>query len=230
VIQASKDESNNIRYNACSRVVGVDPPFRASLEAYQTKTESMVAQARTGRREDRLALAAYLRENGESHRALDLYRSLFEEDNDDIALLIPIALLEGSVSDGDPKPTLRLLRQQAPANEEWQRKVAYTAFEVACELDTSRKDWSNVRGGERCKFVNAALENANFDGADLAGVWFKDSNLTGASFKGANLFGVSFDGSSLTGARYDCNTKYNTEYFNPAEAGMINVDRHCPAP
>jgi hypothetical protein len=231
MIAVTRDKSQIVHFSACSIVYGDDPQFRADLEAYKKKTESMVEQARTVGRAGRLALAAYLREGGESHRALDLYRSLFDEDND-ITLLIPIALLEGSIYDGDPKPTLRLLRQRAPASEEWQRKVAHTAFEAACELDASRKDWSKVvvRTGERCKFENAQLENANFDDADLRGAWFKDSNLKGANFKAANLFGASFDNSSLIGAQYDCKTQYNARYFNPTEVGMINVDGSCSAP
>jgi len=228
VIAGARDYSGNVPFNACSLVVGVGPQFRADLEAYKKKTDSMVEQAKTGGREGRMALAAYLREAGESHRALDLYRSLYEEDSD-MALLIPIALLEGSVYDGDPKPTLRLLRQRAPTNEEWQRKVAYTAFEAACEIDASRKDWSNVHSGERCKLENAQLQNANFEGADLRGAWFADSNLAGANFKGANLFGVSFDQSSLIGAKFDCKTQTNTQYFNPVAAGMINVEGTCNA-
>jgi len=227
VIAVAKDKSQRVYFDACSRVVGVDSQFRADLEAYRLKTESMVEQAGTGGRAGRLALAAYLSESGESHRALDLYRSLYEEEAN-IDLLVPIALIEGHLYDGDPKPTLKLLRQRAPDSEEWRRKVAYTAFEAACEIDVSRKDWSNVHSGERCKFEHAQLENANFEGADLRVTWFKDSNLKGASFKGANLFGASFDATSLVGAKYDCKTQYNAQWFNPTEAGMINVDGQCP--
>lgn len=229
VIAVSKDKSQRIYFNACSRVVSADSQFRTDLEAYRLKTEAMVEQAGTGGRAGRLALAAYLRDAGESHRALDLYRSLYEEEAD-IDLLVPIALIEGHLYDGDPKPTLELLRQRAPASEEWQRKVAYTAFEAACEIDVSRKDWSNVHSGERCKFEHVQLENAKFDGADLRVTWFKDSNLEGASFRGANLFGASFDATSLVGAQYDCKTQYNADWFNPTEAGMINVEGQCPEP
>jgi hypothetical protein len=229
LIAAGKDESSDVHFNACSLVVGINSQFRTDLQAYKKETESKIEHARTDGRTGRLALAAYFRDGGESHRALDLYRSLFEE-KEDIDLLVPIALLEGYMYDGDPKPTLKLLRRRAPASEEWRRKLAYTAFEAACEIDVSRRDWSSVRSGGRCKFENAQLENANFDGADLGGAWFKNSNLDGASFKGANLFGVAFDGSSLTGAQYDCKTKYNARWFNPVEAGMIYVEGSCSAP
>jgi hypothetical protein len=228
MIAVAREESQRIYFDGCSPIVGVDSRFRADLEAYKAKTESMEQQAKTGGREGRLAFAAYLRESGENHRALHLYRSLLKE-GDDISLLVPIALLEGSIYDGDPKPTLELLRQRAPATEDWQRKVAYTAFEAACDLDTSRKDWSNVHAGEHCKLESAQLQNANFEGADLARVWFKNSNLAGANFKGANLFGASFDESSLIGAQYDCKTQYNARYFNPTEAGMVNVEGSCNA-
>jgi hypothetical protein len=227
IIRADRDASDAIRYTACSRLYEVDAPFRAKLEAYKKTTETIAERARAGRSADRLAFAEYLRDNRESRRALQVYRSLYQASPADIELLIPIALLEGDIRGGDPKPTLRQLRELAPDTAEWRRKVAYTAFEAACEIDASRKDWSNVRSGERCKYVNAQLENANFDGADLGGARFKDANLAGASFKGANLSGTSFDGTSLIGTYYDCNTRYNGLWFNPIEAGMIKVEGKC---
>jgi len=231
IIQADRDASNAIHYTACSGLHGVDAPFRAELEAYKTATETIAERARTGGRADQVAFAEYLRDNREQHRALQLYRSLYQTDPADIELLIRIALLEAIIRDGDPKQTLRVLRDRAPATVEWRRKLAYIAFEAACEIDPSRKDWSKVHGAtrEHCKIESAQLENANFEGADLAGVWFKGSNLSGANFKGANLFGASFDESPLTGAQYDCKTQYNARWFDPTEAGMINVDGSCPS-
>ena len=225
MIAVTRDESQRIYFAGCDRIVS-DSQFRADLESYKEKTDSLAKIAGTDGSSGRLALAAYLRESGENHRALHLYRSLYEEESD-INLLIPIALLEGAIYDGDPKPTLKILRQQAPATEDWQRKIDYTAFEAACELATSRKDWANVRRGEHCKFENVQLENADFQGADLGGVWFMDTNLAGANFRGANLFGTSFDNVTLTGAQYDCKTRYNANVFNPTDAGMINVEGKC---
>jgi hypothetical protein len=223
------DGSKSLSYNACSRVVAPDQPFRNALTAYKERTDTLEEQAKSGLRPDILAFADHLRVSGEHHRALDLYEQVLREHPEAFELLVPIALIQG-VIDGNPQPALQRLRERAPDTEEWRRKVAYTAFEAACEIDPTRKDWSKVRSGGRCKIEGVDLKGANFDGADLSRVWFKDSPLEGASFRGANLFGGSFDGSSLIGAEYDCNTQYNARYFSPTAAGMIKVESECHAP
>jgi hypothetical protein len=233
IIVGRRDGSKSLSYNACSQVVAPDQAFRTALTAYKDRTEALEERAKPGLRADILTFADHLRTSGEHHRALDLYEQLLREDPEAFELLIPVALIQGVIIDGNPQPALQRLRDRAPDTEEWRRKVAYAALEAACQIDPTRKDWSNVRAGKtgrRCKIEGVDLKAANFDGADLSSVWFKNSPLEGASFRGANLFGSSFDGSSLIGAQYDCNTQYNTRYFNPTEAGMIKVESECHAP
>jgi uncharacterized protein YjbI with pentapeptide repeats len=188
----------------------------------------MQRKAEPGGRAEKLAFADYLRRNGEKHRALWLYEALLRQDPGDLDSIAVLAVLQAAIwQEEDAQATLNRLSQIAPRTEAWRGKIARATFEATGALAHDWKDYSNVANVVVCR-SEAALDGADFSGARLR-CDFARSTFRNANFKGADLSWARFEEVDLKGAIYDCATEFATD-FDPAAAGMINVEGTCSKP
>jgi uncharacterized protein YjbI with pentapeptide repeats len=214
------------------------PMIDGLLRDYRERSDALEAAANAGDHAARLAFGEHLFQNFEAHRALDLYETLVKQDAQDVEALLKLAIVRNWFGvEGEPAATLNQARHAGPATDEFSRRIARTYFEATGTFEPGRLDFSNFDASQGCRVVEANLDGVIFDGANLGGCVFNYASLRNASFKGADLhdtdfgyYGIvaAYDHAALAGAKYDCATKFRKD-FDPAAAGMINVEGKCPA-
>jgi hypothetical protein len=206
-----------------------DAEFDRLLTDYQVKTEAFRMQAASGSKQERLAYAAYLTENNEVHRALEVYEAVFREYPDDLDLHLTLAVARTKVFPKDePDATLTEIARQAPKTDEWRNKIVRTRLAATGKFTPGWKDWSELKPAGNCVGWQQNFDGASFDGADLSGCNFQSASFKGTSFRRTKLGNANLNWAVMTGSQYDCATKFPPN-FDPAKEGMVNVEASCPA-
>ena len=217
-------------YGLCSDLLA-DPKFNSLLADYKRRTEALERTSETIGMPGQLDFARYLQRNHESHRALEIYSTVLEQDPVNFQAMIGRAVSLGSMDrDSDALKQLDAARAAAPEGGTGRGALARATFEITGLLEPGWKDWSELenhgippRDGARFD-----LTGANFDNSRLIAVDLSASSLRDASFLGAYL-DLARLGTDLPGAKYDCKTVFPW-HFDPKAAGMVNVDGTCPKP
>ncbi|HVO02509.1 MAG TPA: pentapeptide repeat-containing protein [Candidatus Cybelea sp.] len=208
-----------------------DPELDPLLDAYNAKIDALKQKAESGGKQDRLAYAAFLQENHEAHRALDLYETVYRDNPDDLDLLLTLAVARTQAHRlGEPEATLAALEQKAPKTDEWRGKIARTRFASTGAFAPDWKDWSDLKPAVvACRSDNGDFDGASFDRADLSGCVFKSGMFRQASFRHADLSDAEIEDSVMKGATYDCATRF-PDGFDPNAEEMVNVEGSCGVP
>jgi hypothetical protein len=205
-----------------------DAEFDPLLAAYQAETDSLQQAAEAGDQRAKLAFAEYLLDNNEDHRAFAIYDALARDNQDDLDLLLTLAVARTKARlEGQPDATLAVVRARAPKTEKWLSKIARARLAATGLLTAEGRDWSDLKRMHTiCYSDHENFDGAIFDRAELPECAFRYSSFSNASFRGTDLTGSYFQNSGLTGAKYDCATKLPDD-LDPAAAGMINTQGSC---
>jgi hypothetical protein len=200
------------------------------LADYQSAIQTMRSGAAKRNRPQRLDYAAFLTEHKELHRALKVYESVFRENPDDLDFELTLAVARSKVLPRNEfEATLADVAQRSPQSDEWRNKIARTRLAATGKFTDGWKDWSALQPAGACNGARQDFSGASFDAADLRGCSFQSAALRGASFRHTNLAATDLAWADLAGAKYDCATRFPPD-FDPAKAGMVNVEGACPTP
>jgi hypothetical protein len=213
-------------YGLCSDLLD-DARFDPFLAEYSTRTEAMMRSAESQGRNGLLDLARYFQRNHETRRALAIYAALRRDDPDDLDALLGQAVSLRATQDRVAPLNLLDIAKALARTEADRGKLARAAFQITGRIDPDWKDWSGLETYARPTEISEMdLSGAKFDDTLLIATGFNGTQLRGARFLGADLTHASLENAHLEGAFYDCRTRFQKS-FDPAAAGMINVERKC---